>query len=71
MAKIEKGIPVEGLRARYNFWEMKVGDSMFFKDEPKASQSNPAQAARSFGMCNGLKFTSRKVGNGVRIWRIK
>jgi hypothetical protein len=57
-------------RRSYKWGDMQIKDSVFFKDEPKASQSNPAIAAVVWGRTNNAKFSSRKEGNGVRIWRV-
>ena len=69
--KIEKNIPVptSSARSRYAFADMEVGDSVFFADEPKGSQSLPVVAARSYGSRTGRKFVSRTEGTGVRVWR--
>ena len=72
--KIEKDIPapVGGpSNLKYPFHEMEVGDSIFFADEPQASQSKPVIAARNFARTYGRKVVSRSEGTGVRIWRIK
>ena len=56
----------------YPFRRMKVGQSVFFADEPKGTASKPAIAAR-VAQCDSKKelmFTARKIAGGVRIWRI-
>jgi len=63
--KASRGKPV------YPFLEMDVGDSIFFEDEPRGSRSNPAVSSRIHGARHGKKFSSRKEGNGVRVWRIE
>jgi hypothetical protein len=85
--KIENNIPMpvtskSSPYRKYPFAEMKVGDSVFFADEPKGTQSNPSVASRMYSAHSrkkfssrkkpdgGSKFTSRKEGTGVRIWRI-
>lgn len=71
---IEKNIPgpIGGRngRIKYPFREMEIGDSVFFPDEPKGSQSKPAMAARINATHWGWRFSSRKEGTGVRIWRV-
>jgi hypothetical protein len=68
--KIEKNVPMPNPRRSYEWAHMGVNDSVFFKDEPKASQSNPVVAAMVWGKRNNAKFSSSKEGNGVRIWRV-
>ena len=53
----------------YPFKDMRVGDSVFFPDEPKGGRSNPAVAAKVYGAKYGKKFSARKMDGGVRIWR--
>lgn len=71
--KIESNIDTPtgrvGRPAKYPFREMSVGDSIFFDDQPKGSQSNPAVAARVVARDWGWSFVTRKEGSGVRIWR--
>ena len=74
--EIEKNVP-RSFRAEsdlprrsYRWGEMDVGDSVFFEDEPKASQSKPALASRDWGRNHGTKFSARKQNGGVRIWRV-
>lgn len=53
------------------FRSMGVGDSVFFENQPKGGRSNPSIASHIYGKKNGKKFSSRKEGDGVRIWRIE
>jgi hypothetical protein len=68
--KIDKNVPMTNQRRSYQWGDMEINDSVFFKDEPKASQSNPVVAAMVWGKRNNAKFSSSKEGNGVRIWRV-
>jgi hypothetical protein len=74
--KIDKNVPLPMRKSsgetpnRYGWSEMKAGDSMFFDDQPKKSQSNPSMAARVWARTNNAEFASRAEGNGVRIWRV-
>lgn len=69
--KIDNNVPIPKTRsAKYPFRDMAVGDSVFFDNEPKGSQSNPAVAANAWGRMVGKKFSARTEGNGVRIWRV-
>ena len=71
MFKIESNIPLDimaGARPKYPWRNMKVGDSVFF--DGQNSQGNASVAAKMFGRMNGVKFASRSVDGGVRVWRI-
>jgi hypothetical protein len=68
--KIEKNVPRPILRKSYAWGEMVVDDSVFFDNEPKGTQSKQAIGAGVWGGRNGAKFSARKEGNGVRIWRV-
>jgi hypothetical protein len=68
--KIDKNVPMTNPRRSYKWGDMQINDSVLFYDEPKASQSNPAIAAVVWGGRNNAKFSARKEGNGVRIWRV-
>jgi hypothetical protein len=67
--KIDKGVKMPS-RKSYHWQDVQIGDSIFYDDEPKATQSNPSISARSWGYANNAKFSARKEGNGVRIWRV-
>lgn len=70
--QIEKDIPFKpGYRKNYPWPDMDVGDSVLFDEFATASQSSPASAARKWGRNNGKKFSCRKEGEGVRIWRVE
>lgn len=69
--KVDTSIPIprgrRGRVAKFPFGLMNVGDSMFHdKDTIFGCAISWALRQR-----NDWKFTSRKEGNGVRIWRIK
>jgi hypothetical protein len=68
--KIEKNVPMPILRRSYPWADMEINDSVFFDDEPKGTQSKPAIGANVWGGRNNAKFSARKEGNGVRIWRV-
>lgn len=66
--KIEKGVPIPSRTApKYPFMQMEVGDSVLITGERKGSVTG---AAFYVGKTHGMKFTSRSVGGGVRVWRI-
>ena len=67
---IEKSIPLPEQRKRrsYPYQEMDVGDS-FFVDQikPQIMFNRNLEVSKKTGM----KFTARREGNGVRVWRIE
>lgn len=68
--KIEKGIPLPRRSAankKYDFGAMKIGDSMLCAGvEPKEVRG----VAHAAGKREGMKFATRTVEGGVRVWRI-
>lgn len=71
--KIDKDVkmPIYHGRSPYPFRDMEVGDSVFFDEEPFGSQSRPVAAARKWGKNRGVRFSARREGYGVRIWRVR
>jgi hypothetical protein len=66
--KIEKGVPIRGAAADvYPFRDMEVGDSFLV---PSGSARQARNAAYMFGARNSVKFKSRAVSGGLRVWRI-
>lgn len=68
--KIEMNIPMSKRYNRTGWDELPVDGSVFFDDEPRGAKSNIAFSARSWAKRHGRKFSARKEGNGVRIWRV-
>ena len=69
--KIDKNVPItETSYNSYCWGKMEVDDSAFFDNEPNGTRANPCVAARMWGPRNNAKFSARKEGNGVRIWRV-
>jgi hypothetical protein len=73
--KIDKGIPLpsrgesntRGAASKYPFRQMEVGDSFFIPSgNPKKLQSHMYQTYRRY---KPMKFATRMVEGGVRIWR--
>lgn len=71
---IESGVPVPPRasgagESKYPFNDMKVGDSFF---APACSSQALSNATRAYKMTHapGSKWTTRKEGDGVRVWRI-
>lgn len=69
MFKIEKRVPIPARTTtpKYPFRDMKVGDSFVVADGGKSV----AIAASAFSRRNPeYRFTARKEGDAIRIWRI-
>lgn len=70
MFQIEKNIPLRsrGPEVKYPFGDMLVGDSFVAPSE----HTRIAQAAAAFAKYKGggMKFATRKVDAGTRVWRI-
>lgn len=67
--KIEKNIPIPiKCYSRYPFSEMEIGDSFLVHSALIKSIRTDAYMA---GKRLSKKFSTRRVSDGVRIWRIK
>lgn len=70
--KIDKGVPIPRLEKvqfkpnKYPFPDMEVGDSFFV---PLEVVGAARVASGSYSRNHSTKFTSRKEGQGLRIWR--
>lgn len=63
---LDPTVPIPENRESWPFREMKIGDSF------KTSNPNVKSAAYMFSKRNqNYKFTTRKMKDGYRIWRIK
>lgn len=71
--QIEKNIPmplqVRGAPRKYPFYDMDVGDSVFFPSV-SSTASNEYRAAINAGRNHGMRFSARNIDGGLRIWRI-
>lgn len=68
--KIEKNIEISSRGrgvSKYPFAQMDVGDSF---SAPHTAAMKIRSAAFSFGKRSGFRFSTRKDGDQVRIWRI-
>ena len=63
MFEIEKFVPIPA----DPFAEMEIGDSIFFAESAMKAASSYSHA---FGVRHGMKFTTRLVDGGMRIWRV-
>ena len=70
--KVEKGIPIPTRKSqrwkRYPFPEMEVGDSFLVSREDGYKAQS---AAHEYGSRCGVKFCTRRLEIGLRVWRIK
>ena len=66
---VDKGIPLpeEKKRNVYPYKQMDVGDSFF---APGTKITVMCNLQYRMGKKTGMKFTARKEGDGVRVWRI-
>ncbi len=62
--ELTSDVPLPESRGKYQFKNMKIGDS-FFSDKLSART-----AAMNFQKLHGVKFVSRREGDGIRIWRV-
>lgn len=71
MFEIEKFVPIQtgyAKKKKYPFAEMEVGDSILFcESDMKSARS----CSHAFGVRHGMKFTTRLVDGGMRIWRVE
>ena len=81
MIKIEKGIRIVAMRHHKNksqeiadaFSKMKVGDSFLMKKNGKKTSPAQVLSVHAHLYCKknpGVKFSTRTVHGGGRIWRI-
>ena len=83
--KIERGIPIpppnlggggrpKKAATRVPWIDLKVGDSVLVKcprERLYAIQIQLATSGRRVGDLRGAKFTTRRVEDGVRVWRVE
>jgi hypothetical protein len=71
MFKIEKGVPIPAKRTNratgYPWGQMEVGDSFYAPGKRSADFS----AYRAAALKHGIRYTVRKEGDGVRVWRVQ
>lgn len=67
MYEIESGVPLlkAGVKARFPFKLMKVGDSFAVPD----SDVKSVRVMASAYTIDGRRFSVRKTENGARVWR--
>lgn len=76
MYEIEKGIePPKGQMGRrrsYPFPDMEIGDSFFvpFEEGDLKVKAAVQAAATHYGKRHGMKFATRSIEGGIRVWRL-
>ena len=72
--EIESGIPMPRKRgSKYPWAAMKIGDSFFVPDRPGVRR-NPIRAGASIQTRKSgykVKYKTRKVDGGMRVWRVE
>jgi hypothetical protein len=80
MFQIESGVEIppqaQPLRKmKYPFNQLNVGDSFVFPvgpDEDREAVQNRLQsAAANWGRSREMRFVTRRIGSGIRVWRIR
>lgn len=74
MIKIDKGVPTPttsaaGSKPLYPWRSMDVGDSFYVEGVPRGTIGSSANGAAA-RIGGGVRFTVRKEGVGVRVWRV-
>jgi len=64
--EIEKRVAIPESKPKYPYDEMKVGDSFFVEG---GNIQTIANSNWRKGKLLGMKFISRRVDDGVRVWR--
>jgi len=62
--ELTSDVPLPESRGKYQFKNMKIGDSFF------SYKLSARTAAMNFQKLHGVKFVSRREGDGIRIWRV-
>lgn len=68
LVSIDKNIPIPCRLPKWPFREMNVGDSIFVSFQEREAAVN---AAHHIGVKTDTKFSSRRLPDGARIWRIE
>jgi hypothetical protein len=66
--EIEKGVPIPPAHGRSALRDMEIGDSKLF---PESTQHTVSAMATKITQQTGHKFTTRKLKEGVRVWRVE
>ena len=80
MFEIESGVEIPPQSAplrkmKYPFNRLNVGDSFVYPvtspDDVEAVQNRLQSAAANWGRSRGMRFVTRRVTQGIRVWRVK
>ena len=80
MFQIESGVEIPQQdkpvrKTKYPFNRLNVGDSFVFPvgidDDREAIQNRLQSAAANWGRSRGMRFVTRRVTQGIRVWRVK
>jgi hypothetical protein len=67
---IDHNVPIpparKGPEVKFPFALLGIGDSFFVPGE----RNNVSNAAHQYAKRHGVKFTVRKQGDGIRVWRV-
>lgn len=71
--KIEKNVPMPQSRnvLVYPYAEMEVGDSFVVKGDSKHLLATVCNRNGKYAKKLGMRFTAKRVVNGVRVWRVE
>jgi hypothetical protein len=72
--KIDKGIPIpkqgRGRPSVFPFEDMEIGDSIFVPVKEAKDKSRAIGRAAMYARTHGVRFKTRTVEGGIRIWLI-
>lgn len=69
--KIEHNIPIQNVRRKWPFRNMKVGDSFVVPPEDGPKVRCAADSFKRSPAANGaFNFTCRTTAEGLRVWRV-
>ena len=80
MFEIESGVEIPPQstplrKMKYPFNRLNVGDSFVYPvtspDDVEAVQNRLQSAAANWGRSRGMRFVTRRVTQGIRVWRVK
>lgn len=68
---IETGIEIPDEGARFPFKNLEVGQTFLVPGADKALSASVRSSACAFARRHKVRFTVRKVDEGVRVWRVE
>lgn len=72
--KVEKNVPIPPqMRPRSSaipFEKMEIGDSIFIPCKDKKAKGRATSSVAMYAKKHGVKFTTRTVTGGIRVWLI-